>query len=157
MGLLDIIRKPLPKAKQPNLAMVASPAEFITALLLNDLTGLPLAPAEQDAGRKTANELAVSSYRRIFDQKGVGPSKEMSDALIVDIYRRVGCAFRKVAKQRGEFIESAVVNGIVLKFLEVYRTTGSEFFEAHLEYEIQKFATEGLRPDYSQKRLDLFG
>lgn len=80
----------------------------------------------------------------------------MSDALILDIYRKVGCAFRKAAKQRGEFIESPVINGIVLKFLEVYRTTRSEFFEAHLEYEIQKFAREGLRQDYAQKRLELF-
>jgi hypothetical protein len=163
MGLLDIIRKPKPRPTanaaghglSDSMRSLASTAEFITACLLK--TDLPVPQSVQDEAIKKANELAVSIFRNIYRQQGIGPSPEMSDALILDIYRRVGCAFREVAKERGEFIESAVVNGIVLKFLEAYRGFGSDFFEEHLQYEIQKYKREGLRADYSQNRLDLFG
>jgi hypothetical protein len=157
MGLLDIIRKPKPEPTrnpQRNMAMLASPAEFITACLL--MGDLPLPQSQQEEARKSANELAVSIFRNIYSQQQIGPSPEMSDALILDIYRQVGCAFREVGKERGEFVESAIINVIVLKFLELYRTVGAEFFDAHLQYEIQKYKREGLRADYSQKRLDLF-
>lgn len=157
MGLLDIIRRPMPESTKPkgNLANVASPAEFITACLLK--TDVPLPPSKQEEARKTANGLAVSIFRNIYRQQEIGPSPKMSDGLILDIYRQVGCAFREVGKERGEFIESGVINVIVLKFFEVYRTAGAEFFDAHLEYEIEKYRREGLRADYSQERMDLFG
>ena len=163
MGLLDIIRKRKPeptKKPQDNYAKLASPAEFTTACLLmtdDEMTDFPLPPSERDEFRRTANKLAVSIYRNIYSQQQIGPSPEMPDALILDIYRQVGCAFRAAGKERGEFVESAVINTIVLKFLEVYRTAGAKFFEDHLQYEIQKYKREGLRPDYSQKRMDLFG
>lgn len=157
MGLLDIIRRPISGSTKPkaNLGNAASPAEFITDCLLK--TALPLPSSKQDEARETANGLAVSIFRNIYRQQEIGPSPEMSDSLILDVYRQVGCAFREVGKERGEFIESGVINVIVLKFLELYRTAGAEFFAAHLEYEIEKYRREGLRPDYSQKRMDLFG
>jgi hypothetical protein len=160
MGLLDIIRKPKPeptKKAERNYANLASTAEFITACLLDDVAGLPLSQSQQEEAKKSANNLAVSIFRNIYSQQQTGPSPEMSDTLILDIYRKVGCAFREVGKERGEFIESAVINIIVLKFLETYRSFGSAFFDEHLQYEIQKYKREGLRPDYSRKRLDLFG
>lgn len=137
------------------MTVLASPAEFITASLLG--LDLPLPPSERDALRKTANGLVVSIFRNIYGQQDIGPSPEMSDDLILDVYRRVGLAFREMGKERCEFIESGVINVIVLKFLELYRTLGADFFDEHLQYEIQKYRREGLRPDYSQKRLDLFG
>lgn len=137
------------------MAVLASPAEFITASLLG--LDLPLPPSERDAAQKLANGLAVSAYRRIYDTGEIGASPEMSDTLILDSYRQVGCAFREMGRERGEFIESGVINAIVLKFLELYRTLGADFFGEHLQYEIQKYKREGLRADYSQKRLELFG
>lgn len=158
MGLLDIIRKPKPPLKpQPrtNVPIIASQAEFITGCLLND--DVPLPQPERGEAQKLANGLAVSAYRRIYDTGEIGASPEMSDTLILNSYRQVGCAFREVGRERGEFIESGVINAIVLKFLELYRTLGADFFGEHLQYEIQKYKREGLRADYSQKRLELFG
>lgn len=137
------------------MAVLATPAEFITASLLG--LDLPLPPSERDAAQELANGLAVSAYRRIYDTGEIGAPPEMSDALILDSYRQVGSAFRNVGQERGEFIESGVINAIVLKFLELYRTMGADFFDEHLQYEIQKYRTEGLRAGYSQQQLDLFG
>jgi hypothetical protein len=167
MGLLDIIRKRKPEPMKPprDMAALASTAEFITSCLL--MADLPLPQSQQEEARKKANELAVSIFRNIYDQQQMGPSPEMSDALILDIYRQVGCAFREVGKERGEFVESAVINVIVLKFFEVYRQSKElarnpempdryDFFKDHLEYEIEKYRREGLRADYSRQPLHLF-
>ena len=151
MGFFDKFRKPKP---EPCIANLTSTEEFITGLLL--MADLPLPRLELDEGRKSANDLAVSIYRQIYSDGQIGPSPAMSDALIVDIYRKVGCAFREVGKERSEFIESAVINLIVLKFLDLYRNSGPDFFESHLQYEIDKYRADGLRADYSQKPLHLF-
>lgn len=153
MSLFDKFRKPKPKSV-PQVADLASPEEFITDILLG--ADLPLPQSKQEEARNTANGLAVSIFRNIYSQQQTGPSPEMSDALILGIYRRVGCAFREVSKDRGDFIESAVINVIVLKFLEIYRSAGPGFFDEHLQYEISKYKAEGLRADYSQKPLHLF-
>ena len=177
MGLLDIIRKLMPKPTPndsishrilgvpQNRRALASPAEFITACLLT--ADLPLPQSEQDEARKNANVLAVSIFRRILDEQP-GPSAEISDASILDIYRRVGCAFREVGKERSEFIKSAVINRIVLYFLTFYSTFGPDnaetaseqeglqhFFEERLQNEIETYRQRGL-PDYFQKPLPLF-
>jgi hypothetical protein len=150
--------KPTSSCKpQPKYPSVGSTAEFITACLLNNLADLPMSPSDQAEARKTANGLAVSIYRKIYSQRHVGPSAKMSDALILDIYRQVGCAFRKVGDERREFVESAVINVIVLEFLEAYRRAGPDFFKEHLQYELETYKREGLRADYVEKRMDLFG
>jgi len=159
MGLLDIIRKPKPSPEpcepKPDMACLASPAEFFTACLL--MTDLPLPKSKLDEVRKTAHVLLLSVYRRLYNERQVGPSPEMSDSLILEIYRRVGCAFREASKDRGEFIESAVINVIVLHFLDTYRMGGPGFFEEHLQYEIEGYKGRGLRAYWVEKKLDLFG
>jgi hypothetical protein len=172
MGLLDIIRKRKPeptKKPQGSYAKLASPAEFTTACLLmtdDEMTDFPLPPSERDEFRRTANGLVVSIYRNIYSQQQIGPSPEMSNPLILDIYRKVGCALREVGKERGEFVESAVINRVALEFLELHRTLlasgalavegGAEFFDEHLRIELENYKRAGLGY-YSQKRLDLFG
>lgn len=153
----------------------------MTAALL--MTDLPLSQAHLDRARQLATVLAVGGYRRAYNDSGgeVGAPPEMSDALLLDIYREVGCAFRAVATERGEFIESGVINKIVLYFLGHYCLSeglkrnpeavpeyellkdclpktldGYDYYKEHLEYEIQKYRREGLRPDYSRKPLRLF-
>jgi hypothetical protein len=71
-----------------------------------------------------------------------------------------------VGKERGEFVESAVINRVALEFLELHRTLlasgalavegGAEFFDEHLRIELENYKRAGLGY-YSQKRLDLFG
>ena len=97
----------------------------------------------------------MSGYRRVFCQGRVGASPEMSDALILQIYSRVGTAFREVAEARGDLLDAGTINMIVLYFLENYRTTTPEFFEEHLQYELDKYRRGGLRADY-QRPLHLF-
>lgn len=42
------------------------------------------------------------------------------------------------------------MNYIVWKFIQVKEMMGAEMLDSHLEYELQKYLSEGLRPDYSQ-------
>ena len=78
-----------------------------------------------------------------------------SDEKIIEIYSRVVTAFCQAAKQRGETIPAVFLNRIVLKFLTVHEKMPAEFFGDHLQYEVEKYIAEGLRPDYKQE-LPLF-
>ena len=48
------------------------------------------------------------------------------------------------------------MNHIVWHFLQAYEDLGDAMVESHLGYEVQKYAKEGLRPDYN-RNLDLVG
>ena len=106
----------------------------------------------QDAGGK----LVVGGYRRIAAQRGCAPTAKTSDAKIIEIYARVGTAFRDVANERGEPFPAAIHNNIVLFFLQLSETMGDAMMESHLAYELDKFRSHGLRSDYKQP-LNLFG
>jgi len=94
--------------------------------------------------------LIVGGFRRVFAAVEAGPSPQMSDALIMQIYSRIGTAFREASEKRGEHIPADNMNMIVLHFLEVYRISTPEFFESHIDYELQKYRAEGLRPSFQQ-------
>lgn len=80
--------------------------------------------------------------------RGIAPSSKTSDEKIIEIYQKVGTAFRQVATQRSEIISAGVLNNIVLKFFQIYEGYGQEMFDSHLNYELSKYQNEGLRPDY---------
>ena len=42
-----------------------------------------------------------------------------------------------------------------MKFFKVYEEFGEDFMQEHLEYELKKYANEGLSTDY-QKEISLF-
>jgi hypothetical protein len=69
---------------------------------------------------------------------------------IMEIYQKVGTAFRQAANQRGERIPAGVMNFIVWKFLQVDETLGDAMVDEHLAYELEKYAREGLRDDYKR-------
>ena len=105
-----------------------------------------------------ATPLVVNGYRRITAERGCAPGPSISDAEIIDIYRKVGAAFQHAARARGEFLPSAILNRIVLIFLQMYQTMGRAnpaFFAEHIAYEASKYQQEGLRNDYKQE-LSLF-
>lgn len=196
MGLLDIIRKPKPLPARPESQQRVEPwmwnltstEEFITGCLLGEVplsrfTDREVMPQQKlEETQKGLKDLAVNAYRRTYQDSGgeVGASPEMPDDLILEIYRHVGCSFRAVARERGEVIHSAIINKIVLKFIDVYRMSEQlkrnpegvegyeslkenlptlenyDFFEDHLRYEIEKYRREGLRADYSRNPLHLF-
>jgi hypothetical protein len=108
-----------------------------------------------DQAQQAAGTLIVSGYRRLAASEGCAPSGKTSDTKILEIYQKVGTAFREVAEQRGERLPAGAMNFIVLKFLQVYEDLGDAMVDPHLEYELQKYAREGLRDDY-KRDLQLF-
>lgn len=102
-----------------------------------------------------AEPLIINGYRRVALEKGVAPTFKTSDNKIMDIYSRVGSAFKEASKQRNEHIQAGYINTIVLKFIQVYEMRGDIFLEEHLKYEIDKYLIEGLRNDYKNE-LKLF-
>lgn len=111
-----------------------------------------------DEVQEVGGKLIVSGYRRIAAQRHCAPGPETSDAEIVQIYKIVGTAFQDTARMRGEIIPAAILNNIVLFFLQKYQMFGRanpKFFTEHLEYERAKYRTSGLREEYRQP-LNLF-
>lgn len=108
-----------------------------------------------DEVQEIGGKLIISGYRRIGASHGCAPTSKTSDKKIIEIYSKVGTAFREASKQRDEIIPATILNFIVWKFLQVYELMGDEMLESHLQYEIKKYLREGLRPDYRQD-LKLF-
>lgn len=101
--------------------------------------------------RGVTEPLVVSSYRRIAFQNGIAPTSKTSDDKIIEIYSKIGSAFKEASKQRNEHIAAGYLNTIVLKFFQVYEIGGDIMLDEHLSYEINKYLTEGLRSDYKQE------
>jgi hypothetical protein len=99
--------------------------------------------------------LIVGGYRRIAQQYGCAPSTITSDKKIIEIYSRVLAAFKEASERRREQIPAVFLNRIVLKFLQVHEMMPEHFFDKHLQYELDKYVAEGLRPEYKQE-LPLF-
>jgi hypothetical protein len=109
-----------------------------------------------DQAQEAAGILTVGGYRRLAASEGCAPTSKTSDQKIIEIYQKVGTAFREAAVQRGERIPAGAMNFIVWKFLQAYEMFGDAAVESHLAYELQKYSQQGLRPDYNHD-LDLVG
>jgi hypothetical protein len=103
-----------------------------------------------DQALETSRILIVGGYRRLAASRGCAPTSKTSDEKIMEIYQKVGTAFRQVGDQRGERIPAGVRNFIVWKFLQVYETLGNAMVDEHLAYELERYAREGLRDDYKR-------
>jgi hypothetical protein len=103
-----------------------------------------------DQALETSRILIVGGYRRLAASRGCAPTSKTSDEKIMEIYQKVGTAFRQVGDQRGERIPAGVMNFIVWKFLQVYETLGNTMVDEHLAYELERYAREGLRDDYKR-------
>jgi hypothetical protein len=103
----------------------------------------------------TASKLVVQGYRSHARANGGPPTHKTTDRQIVEIYEKVGSAFRTASKQRGEHLSAPNLNFIVLKFLTVHEMLGRDMVESHLQYEVDKYIKEGLREDY-RRELHLF-
>jgi hypothetical protein len=109
--------------------------------------------------QEVSSRVIVKSYRKIAAIHGCAPTAKTTDAKIMEIYSTVLSAFGEASKKRGEDIPALYLNHIVAKFYQVYEMFhGSPFpqrFQEHLQYEVNKYLAEGLRPDYKQE-LQLF-
>jgi hypothetical protein len=119
------------------------------------LFGTPAKPRTMlDDVQDVSARLIVKGYRKIASQYGCAPTAKTTDAKIFEIYKHVTTAFHQAAQQRGEHISAPFDNRIVLKFLHVFEMMPGNF-EKHLDYEVEKYLAEGLRPDYKEA-LQLF-
>lgn len=103
-----------------------------------------------DEVQEVGGKLIISGYRQLARHQSCAPTSKTSDEKIIEIYKKVGTAFREASKQRGEHIPAGTLNFIVWKFLQMYEMMGEAMLHAHLEYEVNKYLREGLRPDYRQ-------
>jgi len=103
-----------------------------------------------DQALEASGILIVGGYRRLARSQRCAPTAKTSDEKIMEIYQKVGTAFRQAANQRGERIPAGVMNFIVWKFLQVDETLGDAMVDEHLAYELEKYAREGLRDDYKR-------
>ena len=108
-----------------------------------------------DEVQEVGGRVIVRGYRKIASDHKCAPTAKTTDQKIMEIYSSVGTAFGKIAEQRGERIPALVQNNIVMNFLQVYEKMGEKLFQDHLQYEVEKYLREGLRPDY-QHELQLF-
>jgi hypothetical protein len=119
--------------------------------------------AQQELQRKTPNpgnlleasigatsSIVVRFFRELGTLNNCPPTAKTSDPEIIEIYSLVGTAFQEAAKKRGEGrpIPAALINRIVSGFLQIYEKKGATFLREHLQYEIDNYVREGLRPDY---------
>ncbi len=101
------------------------------------------------------DEGLVRRLRSIGEYNNTAPSSKTTDEKIIEIYRLICSSFREQSKLRNEHIKANCLNTIALKFFNVYEEFGEDFMKEHLEYELKKYANEGLRTDY-QKEISLF-
>jgi hypothetical protein len=146
------------------------PSEFFSPDELEDLMdilqdmGIKVVDSEEsgkqpktllEQAQEVGGKLIIDGYRRIAAIKGCAPSSKTTDKEIIEIYSKVGSAFRQAAMQRGEIIPADNLNFIVWKFFQVYEMMGDEMLISHLQYEVEKYLQEGLRPEY-RSELTLF-
>lgn len=99
--------------------------------------------------------ITISGFRKLGELNGIPPTKRTSDEDILRIYREIVNAYREVEGERNEIIPAKCLNAITLHFLQVYEVQGQDFYEKHLEYELNKYINEGLR-DYQKEGVNLF-
>jgi hypothetical protein len=98
-----------------------------------------------------ASRSIIQGFRRLAAERGCFPTDKTSDTEILEIYRRVAAAFRSVAESRDEQLTAGMLNFISWKFLQLNENMGRAMMLDHLDYEVEKYRSEGLRPDYRQE------
>jgi len=95
-------------------------------------------------------DATITAFRNFAKANGLPPTSKMTDKEILRISQETMTSFKEAAKQRNEFIPTGYLFAIAMKFFSVYEQFGEEFYKEHLDYELSKYLTEGLREDYKQ-------
>jgi len=95
-------------------------------------------------------DATIQAFRNLAKTNGVPPTNKMTDKEILKISQETMTSFKEVAKQRDEHIQAGYLIAVAMKFFSVYEQFGQEFYNEHLEYELNKYLNEGLREDYKQ-------
>jgi hypothetical protein len=112
-------------------------------------------PEEPISFEDKLNTSLVKRLRELGEYNNTAPTENISDEKIIEIYTLICSSFRKASSEKQERIPANNLNTIAMKFFKVYEEFGEDFMQEHLEYELKKYANEGLRTDY-QKEISLF-
>ncbi len=112
-------------------------------------------PQEPVSFEDKLNTSLVKRLRNIGEFNNTAPTEKTSDEKIIEIYTLICSTFRKASSEKQERIPANNLNTIAMKFFKVYEEFGEDFMQEHLEYELKKYTTEGLRPEY-QRGISLF-
>lgn len=112
-------------------------------------------PQEPSSFEDKLNTSLVKRLRELGEYNNTAPTEDISDEKIIEIYTLICSSFRKASSEKQERIPADNLNTIAMKFFKVYEEFGENFMKEHLEYELDKYKNEGLRPEY-QKGISLF-
>ena len=112
-------------------------------------------PEEPISFEDKLNTSLVKRLRELGEYNNTAPTENISDEKIIEIYTLICSSFRKASSEKQERIPANNLNTIAMKFFKVYEEFGEDFMQEHLEYELKKYANEGLRPEY-QRGISLF-
>jgi len=125
------------------------PVFYFTYYVLNQKPIEPVSFADE------LNVSLVKRLRNIGKYNNSAPTGKTSDEKVIEIYQLICSSFRNASTKKNDRITADNLNTIAMKFFNVYEEFGEDFMQNHLEYELDKYLKEGLRPEY-QKGISLF-
>ncbi|OAB30565.1 hypothetical protein SAMN05444395_11144 [Flavobacterium fryxellicola] len=124
------------------LMTIIYPLFFFNVYILNNK------PIEPISFLDKFDRSVVIRFREIGKYNNIAPTEKSSDKMIIEIYTLICTSFRKASLVRKEHIPANSLNVIALKFMKLYEDLGEEFMNEHLEYELNNYKIQGLRPEY---------
>lgn len=124
------------------LMTIIYPLFFINFYIFNNK------PIEPISFEDKLNVSLVKRFRQIGKYNNTAPTEKTSDEKIIQIYTLICTSFRKASLENQERIPANNLNTIAMKFFKVYEEFGEVFMKEHLEYELDKYRTQGLRLEY---------
>lgn len=112
-------------------------------------------PQKPESFEDKLNTSLVKRLRNIGSYNNIAPTEKISDEKVIEIYQLICSSFRNASNKSNEPIPADNLNTIAMKFFNVYEQFGEDFMKEHLEFELEKYRKEGLRPEY-QKGISLF-
>ena len=112
-------------------------------------------PQKPDSFEDKINTSIIKRLRNIGEYNNTAPTEKTSDEKVIEIYQLICSSFRDASNKKNERIPADNLNTIAMKFFNVYEQFGEDFMKEHLEFELEKYRKEGLRPEY-QKGISLF-
>lgn len=130
-------------------------AVFIYPIFLFNYYILNIKPIKPESFEDKLNESLIRRLRSLGKFNNTAPTDKTSDEKVIEIYQLICSSFRNASNERNERIPTDNLNTIAMKFFNVYEQFGEDFMKEHLEFELEKYRKEGLRPEY-QKGISLF-
>lgn len=99
--------------------------------------------------------ITIQGFRNLGEGNNLPPTSRTSDEDILRINAEIINAYRAVEGKRNETIPATSLFAISFHFIQVFEMKGQRFYDEHLDYEIKKYLSDGLR-DYQLKGIQLY-